>query len=123
MKKLNRKPEEYQHVVIQQPDAKVPSSVGGKLGFTEPQLAAGLVSKNLGDLGAASVPVGLAAVLDIAKVGDKVLVVSYGSGAGADALSFKVVGDRKAVPRVQAEMDRKEYIEYVKYLKLKGAIV
>jgi hydroxymethylglutaryl-CoA synthase len=123
MKKLNRKPEEYQHVVIQQPDAKVPSSIAGKLGFTEPQLAAGMVSKNLGDLGAASVPVGLAAVLDLAKVGDRVLVVSYGSGAGADALSFKVVGDRKAVPLVQAEIDRKEYIEYVKYLKLKGAIV
>ena len=123
MKKLSRKPEDYQHVVIQQPDAKVPSSVGGKMGFTEQQLAAGLVSKNLGDLGAASGPVGLAAVLDLAKVGDKILVISYGSGAGADALSFKVVGDRKAVPRFQAELDKKEYIEYVKYLKLKGAIV
>ena len=123
MKRLSRKPEDYQHVVIQQPDAKVPSSIGGKMGFTEPQLAAGLVSKNLGDLGAASVPVGLAAALDLAKVGDKILVISYGSGAGADALSFKVVGERKAVPRFQAEVDRKEYIEYVKYLKIKGAIV
>lgn len=123
MKKLGRKPEEYQHVVIQQPDAKVPVSVGGKMLIQEPQLAAGLTSKLVGDLGAASAPVSLAAALDLAKVGDRILVVSYGSGAGSDALSFKVVGDRKATVTFQQEADRKEYIDYVKYLKLKGAIL
>jgi len=123
MKKLNRKPEEYQHVVIQQPDARVPASVGGKMLFQEPQLAAGLTSNLVGDLGAASTPVSLAAALDLAKVGDKILVISYGSGAGSDALSFKVVGDRKATVKFQQDADRKEYIDYIKYLKLKGAIV
>jgi hydroxymethylglutaryl-CoA synthase len=123
LKKLNRKPEEYQHVVIQQPDARVPASVGGKMMFQEPQLAAGLTSKLVGDLGAASTPVSLAAALDLAKVGDKILVVSYGSGAGSDALSFKVVSDRKATVKFQQEADRKEYIDYIKYLKLKGAIL
>ena len=123
MKKLNRKPEEYQHVVIQQPDARVPATVAARMNFTDIQLAAGLVSKVLGDLGAASVPVALTAVLDAAKVGDRIMVISYGSGAGSDALSFKVVGERKAIPRFQAEADRKEYIDYVKYLKIKGAIL
>ena len=66
---------------------------------------------------------GLAAVLDVAKVGDKIMVISYGSGAGSDALSFKVVSERKSPFKVQAELDHKEYIDYVKYLKLKGAIV
>ena len=123
LKKLERKPEEYQHIVIQQPDARVPASVAARMAFTDAQLAAGLVAKSVGDLGAASVPVALAAALDAAKVGDRIMVISYGSGAGSDALSFKVVGDRKAVPRFQAEVDKKEYIDYVKYLKLKGAIV
>jgi len=123
MKKLNRKPEEYQHVVIQQPDARVPATVAARMNFTDIQLADGLVSKVLGDLGAASVPVALTAVLDAAKVGDRIMVISYGSGAGSDALSFKVVGERKAIPRFQAEADRKEYIDYVKYLKIKGAIL
>lgn len=122
LKKLGRKPEEYQHVVIQQPDARVPVTVASKLQFTEAQLASSLVSKELGDLGAASVPVALASALDSAKVGDRIMVISYGSGAGSDALSFKVVGDRKATVKVQAEVARKEYIDYVKYLKLKGAI-
>jgi len=122
LKKLGRKPEEYQHVVIQQPDAKVPNTVAARLQFTEAQLSSSLVSKSLGDLGAASVPVALAAALDVAKVGDRIMVISYGSGAGSDALSFRVVGDRKATVTLQAEVDRKEYIDYVKYLKLKGAI-
>jgi hydroxymethylglutaryl-CoA synthase len=123
LKKLNRKPEEYQHVVVQQPDARVPATVAARLKFTDVQLASSLVSKSLGDLGAASVPIALASALDTAKVGDRIMVISYGSGAGSDAMSFKVVSDRKPAVKVQAEIDRKEYIDYVKYLKLKGAIV
>ena|SRR3990170_382239 len=122
MEKLGRKPEDYAYVVIQQPDARAPAGAAGKLGFTDAQLATGLVSANLGDLGAASTAVGLAAVLDVAKVGDRVLVASYGSGAGSDALSFRVVGERKATVSVAAELARKEYVDYVQYLKIKGAI-
>ena len=122
MKKLGRKPEDYAHAVFQQPDARAPASAAAKLGFQDPQLAAGMVSVNLGDLGAASVPMGLAAVLEAAKVGDRILAVSYGSGAGADALSFKVVSDRKPAFPLSKEAARKEYIDYVQYLKLKGAI-
>lgn len=122
LKKLERKPEDYQHVVIQQPDARVPTTVASRLQFTDAQLASSLVSKELGDLGAASVPVALASALDSAKVGDRIMVISYGSGAGSDALSFRVVGDRRPATSVQAETARKEYIDYVKYLKLKGAI-
>lgn len=122
LKKLGAKPEEYQHVVIQQPDARVPGTIAKKLQFTDAQLASGLVAAYLGDLGAASVPVALASALDAAKVGDRIMVISYGSGAGSDALSFKVVSDKKPKIKVQAEVERKEYIDYVKYLKLKGAI-
>jgi len=123
MKKLGRKPEDYQHVVIQQPDARVPSTVAARMNFTDAQLSSGLISKMVGDLGAASTIVGLAAALDASKVGDRIMVISYGSGAGSDALSLKVVSERRATVRVQEELDRKEYIDYVKYLKIKGAIV
>lgn len=122
LKKLGAKPEEYQHVVIQQPDARVPGTIAKRLQFTDAQLSSSLISTSLGDLGAASVPVALASALDSAKVGDRVMVISYGSGAGSDALSFRVVSDRRPPVKVRAEVDRKEYIDYVKYLKLKGAI-
>ncbi len=122
MKRIGRKPEDYAHVVFQQPDARVPASVAGKLGFQDPQLAAGMVSAYLGDLGAASVPMGLAAALDASKAGDRILVVSYGSGAGSDALSFCVIADRRPAVGVAQEAARKEYVDYVQYLKIKGAI-
>jgi hydroxymethylglutaryl-CoA synthase len=122
LKKLGRKPEDYAHVVFQQPDARVPSTAAGRLGFTDAQLAAGLISAYLGDLGSASVPVGLAAALDVAKPGERILLVSYGSGAGSDALSFRVIAERKSLFPVQAEAAKKEYVDYVQYLKLKGAI-
>lgn len=122
LKKLGAKPEEYAHIVIQQPDAKTPGSVAAKLMFNDVQMASGLVSVNLGDLGAASTMVGLAAVLDAAKVGDRIMVVSYGSGAGSDAISLKVVSDRKPVPSFKEQLDRKEYIDYIQYVKLKGAL-
>ncbi|MDQ1371564.1 MAG: Hydroxymethylglutaryl-CoA synthase [Candidatus Thermoplasmatota archaeon] len=122
VKKLGAKPEEYAHVVIQQPDAKTPGSVAGKMLFNDAQMASGLVSTNLGDLGAASTPVGLAAALDSAKVGDRIMVVSYGSGAGSDAISLKVVSDRKPVPGFKEQLEKKEYIDYIQYVKLKGAL-
>ena len=122
MKQLGRKPEDYAHVVVQQPDARAPTSVAAKLGFQDVQLAAGMVAVNLGDLGAASTPMGLAAALEVSKPGDRILVVSYGSGAGSDALSFRVVSDRRPAFTVSKEAGRKEYVDYVQYLKLKGAI-
>lgn len=122
VKKLGAKPEEYAHVVIQQPDAKAPGSVAGKLMFNDTQMASGLVSANLGDLGAASTSVGLAAALDAAKVGDRIMVVSYGSGAGSDAVSLKVVSDRKPSPSFKQQLEKKEYVDYIQYVKLKGAL-
>lgn len=122
LKKLGRKGEEYQHVVVQQPDAKVPGAVGKKIGAQDAQLASSLIASNLGDLGAASTPTALAAALDVAKIGDRILVVSYGSGAGSDAISLKVVGDRKPASTVASQIAKKDYINYVQYLKLKGAI-
>ena len=122
LKRLGRKPEDYAHVVIQQPDARAPGSVAAKLGFTEAQLSVGLVSSFLGDLGSASPLVGLAAVLDVAKAGERILVVSYGSGAGSDALSFRLAREKRSPYPVKAEASRKEYVDYLQYLKLKGAI-
>ena len=121
--KLGRKAEEFAHVVFQQPDARMPGSAASRLSVSEAQIASGMVSPFLGDLGAASVPVGLAAALDAARVGDRILVVSYGSGAGSDALSFRVVSERRPASTVQAEASQKVYIDYVQYLKIRGAIL
>lgn len=122
MKKIGTKAQDYTHVVIQQPDARSPGDIAKKLQFTDAHLASSSIAGELGDLGAASVPVGLASALDSAKTGERILVISYGSGAASDALSFRVVSERKASPSLRSEIDRRQYIDYVQYLKLKGAI-
>lgn len=122
MRKIGSKPEEYAHAVIQQPDARSSQAIAKKLQLPDTSMASSEIAGELGDLGAASVPVALASALDAAKVGERILVISYGSGATSDAMSFKVVSDRKSTTTLRSEIDRKQYIDYVQYLKLKGAI-
>lgn len=120
--KLGRKPQDYAHAVFQQPDGRLPGTAAARLAFTEGQMASGMVAPTLGDLGAACALVGLAAALDAARVGDRILLVSYGSGAGSDALSFRVVAGQRSAGTVRAAADRKEYVDYLQYLKIRGAI-
>ena len=65
--------------------------------------------------------VGVSAVLDIAKPGDRILWVSFGSGAGSDAFSV-VVQDaieekRDLAPKTMDYVNRKKYIDYALYAK------
>jgi hydroxymethylglutaryl-CoA synthase len=71
-------------------------------------------------------PVGLAAVLDTAKPNERILVTSYGSGAGSDAYSFITTNqlldkrkNQKMTVRSQAENPFLEYVDYNTYRRLK----
>lgn len=81
----------YQHIVFHMPNAKFPLRAAKRLGVTEAQLKAGFLVPEIGNPYSASSLLGLSAVLDQAKKGQKILVVSYGGGAGSDALSFSVL--------------------------------
>jgi hydroxymethylglutaryl-CoA synthase len=120
--KISRKAGDFDHAVLQQPDARVSTLAASQIGLSKGKLVAGLVSAYLGDLGAASVPVGLAAILDVAKRNEAILAISYGSGAGSDALAFRVASDRRPSQSVRAEAARKEYIDYLQYAKLRRAL-
>ena len=90
MKKMNTKPEDYKYIVAQQTTPAVAYRIGQKLCFSKEQVAPSIFSETIGDTGAASILIGLAKVLDRAKAGEKILVVSYGFGAGSDAISLTV---------------------------------
>ena len=69
---------------------------------------------------------GLAAVLDVAKPEERVLITSYGSGAGSDSYLFRttdqIVGKRqrqKINVKYQAENPFVEYVDYSTYRRLK----
>ena len=74
----------------------------------------------------AALAVGLAATLDIAEPGDKIFVVSYGSGSGSDAFIFTVqdaILDKREGPKLSSFIDRKKYVDYATYLKHRGQII
>lgn len=86
--KMGTGPDAYDYVVFQQPYGAIPYVLAQRLGFTEEQVRPGVVSTQIGDCGAASSLLGLINVLDTARAGQRILLVSYGFGAGADAFDI-----------------------------------
>lgn len=82
-------PKDFGYCVFHTPNAKLPMAVASKLGFTFEQIQASLLVKVIGNTYAGASMLGLANTLDIAKKNKKILVVSYGSGAGSDAFVFE----------------------------------
>ena len=90
-------------------------------------LEPGLLVPYIGNTYSGSSPLGLAATLDVAEPGDRILMVSYGSGAGSDAFSF-VVQDaieekRGLAPPVRAFLERKKYLDYASYARFRGKLL
>ena len=73
---------DFDHVVFHMPNEKLPVAAAKRLGFSTAQLEAGLLSARWATSYLGSSPMGLAAVLDRARAGDRILLVSYGSGSG-----------------------------------------
>ncbi len=72
------------------------------------------------------VPLSLAAVLDVAKPEELILVGSYGSGAGSDAYLLRTTSQlvdkrkqQKVNVKFQAENPFIEYVDYQTYRRLK----
>jgi hydroxymethylglutaryl-CoA synthase len=89
MSDLNMRAKDFDYCVFHTPNAKFPKIVAKRLGFTPKQLEPSLVVNKIGNTYAASSLIALTSVLDIAKKGQKILMVSYGSGSGSDAFVFK----------------------------------
>jgi hydroxymethylglutaryl-CoA synthase len=87
---LGRKASDYAHVVFHQPNTKFPRKAGRELGFKRDQLEAGLLVNDIGNTYAGAAMIGLTGVLDVAQPGERVLVVSFGSGAGSDGFDLRV---------------------------------
>jgi hydroxymethylglutaryl-CoA synthase len=119
-------PADYAYAVFHQPNAKFPQRVAKQLGFSPEQIKTGLLSPIIGNTYAGASPLGLTAVLDEAKPGDRILVVSYGSGAGSDALDILVTKNiperRKLALCTSDYIDRRVEIDYATYARYRGKI-
>lgn len=103
--------------------ARVASTVAKAAGFEE-KVVCDPLHANCGDTGAAHALVLLAATLEKAKAGDKILVVGFGQGA--DALLFEVTPEIANRPRNQGVAGhlarRKEEASYGRFLAFNDLI-
>jgi len=120
-------PEDYKYAVFHQPNTKFPQRVGAMLGFSKEQIEAGLLVPVIGNTYAGSAIIGLTAVLDVAEPGDRIMMVSFGSGAGSDAFAITVTDAilerRNQAPRTQDYIARRTEIDYATYARMRGKLV
>ncbi len=117
---------DYRYAVFHQPNTKFPQRAGKLLGFTSDQIKAGLLVNVIGNTYAGSAMIGLTAVLDEAHPGDRVLVVSFGSGAGSDAfalrLTDRITACQGRAPKTRDYIARRQEIDYAMYARLRGKL-
>ena len=127
MEEMELAPSDFAYAVFHQPNAKFPQRAGALLGFSKEQIDTGLLSPEIGNTYSAAALMGLTNILDQASPGDKIFMVSYGSGAGSDAFVMTVTEEvekrRSLAPLTRTYIDRKTEIDYAQYARLRGKIV
>lgn len=120
-------PADYDYAVFHQPNTKFPQRVAAQLGFTKEQIAHGLLVPVIGNTYAGAALIGLTAILDIANPGERILLVSFGSGAGSDAMALQVTEAiqerRDRAPKTQDYIARRIEIDYATYARMRGKLV
>jgi len=122
MGEMNLKPKDYSYAVFQQPFGFAPFTIGERIGFTRDQIEPGVVAPMIGDCGSASSLLGLIAVLDQAKKGDRIFLASYGFGAGSDAFNLEVTpaleAKRARIPLSKFLYEKKSLVDYATACRL-----
>ena len=129
MDKFRLEPKDIDYFVSHQPNINFPTKVAKSLGFREEQFLPSLQVAKFGNTYSGASPIGLAAVLDKAKPHQRILLVSYGSGAGSDAYLFVTTSQikdksqrQRFTVEYQAENPFIEYVDYATYRKLKRGL-
>ncbi len=127
MEALGLQAGDFAYAVFHQPNTKFPQRAARTLGFSREQIAAGLLAPRIGNTYAGSALIGLTAVLDLAQPGERILLVSYGSGAGSDAFSLVATDAlpkrRGRAPSTEDYIARRTAIDYAVYARLRGKLV
>jgi hydroxymethylglutaryl-CoA synthase len=117
--------DDFTNVVLHMPNVKFPLTAAKKLGIPAEKMKKGLVTADIGNTYSGSSMLGLARVLDTSKEGDRILMTSFGSGAGSDSFVFNITDRMEKMARptpVQTYIDDKEIVDYVTYLKYRKKI-
>ena len=126
MEEMGCTAKDFAAAVFHQPNAAFPQRAAKELGFSREQIQTGLLVSEVGNTYAASSMLGLTAVLDAARPGDRLLLVSYGSGAGSDAFSLvvtdRIVDCQGKAPRTRDYIARRKEIDYALYARYRNKL-
>ena len=126
MEEMGCTAKDFAAAVFHQPNAAFPQRAAKELGFSREQIQTGLLVSEVGNTYAASSMLGLTAVLDAARPGDRLLLVSYGSGAGSDAFSLvvtdRVIDRQNKAPRTRDYIARRKEIDYALYARYRNKL-
>jgi len=124
---LGATPGDFTYAVFHQPNAKFPQAAAKRLGFSDAQIAPGMLSPQIGNTYSGAALAGLCAILDVAKPGDTIFMTTYGSGAGSDAyaltVSERLLERRNRAPLTAAYLQRSVFVDYAVYAKWRGKLV
>ncbi len=127
MSELGAQPGDFTYAIFHQPNTRFPQTVAKQLGFSQQQIAPGMLAPKIGNAYSAAALLGLCATLDIASPGDTIFLSSYGSGAGSDAYSLRVTDaileQREYAPVTESYLTRIQYVDYATYAHWRGKLV
>lgn len=107
------------HFVFHMPNAKFPQRVAKEFGISSEQMRLGLIVSHIGNTYSACSLIGLSAIVEKAKKGQKILTVSYGSGSGCDAFVMTMLKNGQPLP---SDGRTFSYLKYDEYLEHTGAL-
>ncbi len=116
--RLNK--EDFDYFVFHQPNGKFPLKAGKKLDIPLEKIKPGLITPQIGNTYSAATFIGLANVLDQAKPNQRIMLTSYGSGAGSDSFLIETkpqITDSKPEETLQDKIDEKKYVDYGTYAR------
>ncbi len=126
MSELGAEPGDFDYAVFHQPNVKFPSRAAKMLGFTPEQITTGLLAGEIGNVYSGSSLIGLSAILDEARPGQRILVVSYGSGAGSDSMVLtttdSITERQHRATTTRQYITRRTEIDYAVYSRLRGKL-
>jgi len=117
---------DFDYFVFHQPNVKFPLTVAKVLSIPLSKVEDGMVADVVGNTYAACSLIGLAKVFDKARPGQRILLTSYGSGAGSDSFVLLVTDGiekkRAKAPLTETLLRRARYIDYAFYLRARDKI-
>lgn len=127
MEKLGLTANDFDFVALHTPNGKFPLRAAKMLGFDKEKIMPGLIVTKIGNTYSGASMLALCQILDtVAKPGQRILLTSYGSGAGSDSFSLvvtdKLLAVRDLAKKTQDYIDKKRYVSYGQYVKLRGKL-